>query len=145
MRNGYSMNFVTNTMTITRGFNRRASNSNTNEYQLLMGLRRDFPNLRIVFYAPKRKRTARLTYDKMICYIGCQNDAPARLQEFNVIRETSIAQASPYNYVKSWFLREFPNYNEIPKFDENGNITSIIAAAEPKTVSKTEKQKNDAA
>lgn len=145
MRKGYSMNYATNTLTITRGFNRRACDENTEEYRKINQLRGNCPNLRIVFYTPKRKRTSRLTYDKMVCYIGCFDDAAKRLQEFNAVREFSQAQPSPYTYVKSWFVREFPKYKELPQFDKSGNIIHGMAAVEPESFDKVENKSNDVA
>ena len=98
MKNGYKMNFVTNTLTITNGFNRRANDDNTDEYRIINKLRQDCPSLRIVFCTPKRKKTSRLTYEKMMSFIGCQRDAAKLLQEFNTVRDFSRAQPSPYNF-----------------------------------------------
>ena len=139
------MNFVTNTLTITKGFNRRANNENTEEYRIIKKLRQDCPNLRIVFYTPKQKKSPRLTYEKMISFIGCQNDAAKLLQEFNTIRNFSKAQPSTYNYVKSWFMNKFPNYRELPKFDKHGNLVDFKTAVQAKRANNPENKPNDAA
>ena len=108
----YKMDFTTNTLTITKDFEKKAMNVNSVEYQTLKQLKADFPSLRIVKKAsPKRKRSlARPTYDKMVKFLSCQVNSAILLKEFAEVREYSKAQENPYQFVREWFFQSFPNY-----------------------------------
>lgn len=139
----YKMDFITNTLTITKDFERKAMNINSVEYQTLKQLKADFPSLRIVKKsAPKRKSSlARPTYDKMVKFLSCQANSAVLLKEFTEVREYSKAQENPYQFVREWFFANFPNYQNIPKFDENGKIIATTAIAETRKVIPMEEQK----
>ena len=65
MKNGYKMNFMSTTLTITQSFEKRAMEIGSDEYEILKQLRADFSNLRIVKKASptRRNNAARPTYD----------------------------------------------------------------------------------
>lgn len=132
MKNGYKMNFMSATLTITQNFEKRAMEIGSDEYEILRQLRVDFPNLRIVKKAsPKRRNNvARPTYDKMVKFLSCQANASILLNEFTEIREYSKAQENPYQFVRKWFMLNFPNYQSIPMFERNGHIPAPSVNAE---------------
>ena len=139
----YKMDFTTNTLTITKDFERKAMNINSIEYQTLKQLKADFPSMRIVKkYAPKRKSSlVRPTYDKMVKFLSCQTNSSILLKEFAEVREYSKAQQNPYQFVREWFFANFPNYQSIPKFDEAGKLIAPSATTEPRKVIPMEEQK----
>lgn len=123
MKKNYEINFAAKTITITQAFSERAQYPGNEEYSLLITLRKDFPEFKFMISAPKaRKRNRKITYDKMVQYISCQKDSTILLKRFTEVRELSKSKSSPYNFVYKWFIVTFPNYNELPKFDENGEI-----------------------
>ena len=142
MAMNYKMDFTTNTLTITKDFEKKAMDINSAEYRTLKQLKVDFPNLRIAKKAaPKRKKSnARPTYDKIVKYLSCQSNATILLKEFTEVREHSKAQENPYQYVRELFFQNFPNYKSIPKFDEQGNMISA-PTAEPSKVIQLEEKK----
>ena len=84
------MDFTTNTLTITKDFEKKAMNVNSVEYQTLKQLKADFPSLRIVKKAsPKRKSSlcSPPTYDKMVKFLSCQANSAILLKEFAEVRE----------------------------------------------------------
>lgn len=92
-----------------------------------MTLRAELPDMRIV--APKTNRKGKkrdnLTYANMITFINCQNNAEILLKEFEKVKELASGQGgNAYQNVKRWFLATFPNYKDIPSFDEAGNLIS---------------------
>lgn len=139
----YKMDFTTNTLTITKDFERKAMNVNSVEYQTLKQLKADFPSLRIVRKAsPKRKSSlARPTYDKMVKFLSCQANSAILLKEFAEVREYSKAQENPYQFVREWFFANFPNYQSIPKFDKEGNLIAPTAIAENRRIIPMEEPK----
>lgn len=139
----YKMDFTTNTLTITKDFEKKAMNVNSVEYQTLKQLKIDFPSLRIVRKAsPKRKSSlAHPTYDKMVKFLSCQTNSAILLKEFAEVREYSKAQENPYQFVREWFFANFPNYQSIPKFDEEGKLIMSSVAAENHKIIPMEEQR----
>ena len=139
----YKMDFTTNTLTITKDFEKKAMDINSVEYRTLKQLKADFPSLRIVKKsAPKRKSSlARPTYDKMVKFLSCQANSAILLKEFAEVREYSKAQENPYQFVREWFFANFPNYQSIPKFDEAGKLIAPSATAETTKIITMEEQK----
>ena len=139
----YKMDFTTNTLTITKDFEKKAMNVNSVEYQTLKQLKADFPSLRIVRKAsPKRKSSlVRPTYDKMVKFLSCQANSAILLKEFAEVREYSKAQENPYQFVREWFFANFPNYQSLPKFDKEGNLIAPTAIAENRRIIPMEEPK----
>lgn len=126
MKKGYTIDFTTNTVTITKGFAQKASTVGSDEFNTLMKLRE--LGLNIVNAAPKtksRRRNGALTYSMMRLHMSHLADSEAYLDEFDAVREESKSHSNPYNYVRRWFENRFPNYNSIPHFDENLKIVNI--------------------
>lgn len=139
----YKMDFTTNTLTITKDFEKKAMNINSVEYQTLKQLKADFPSLRIVKKASHKRKSslARPTYDKMVKFLSCQANSAILLKAFAEVREYSKAQENPYQFVREWFFANFPNYQSIPKFDEAGNLIAPSATTETRKVIPMEEQK----
>ena len=135
----YTFDFAKNALTISDRFNKRAMDPANEEYATLLKLKSDFPGLRIyVKPTPKRKNTsARLTYDKMVKYLSCQPDSERLLLMFNHVREDSKSKGASYQYVRQWFLKNFPEYFQYPSFDEHGNLINPRGAAKTETTQKT--------
>ena len=139
MKNQYSLDFVKNTLTISERFNKRAMNPDNDEYAILLKFKNDFPGLRIYIKpAPKRKNaSAQLTYTKMVKYLACQPDGERLLLMFKQICELATSSNMSYQYVKKWFLEQFPEYLQYPSFDENGKMVNPRGTAKAETAQKT--------
>lgn len=122
----YAIDFVTNTVTVTKKFAEAASHIGTPEFHTMMQLRE--MNLAIVTKAPAKKKNTQLTYKKMQKYISCLEDADMYQEEFKVICEESKAQPAPYHYVANWFDKTFPNYGKLP--ERNSNLKVINTPAD---------------
>lgn len=107
---GYSYDAISNTLTMTAAFAKKASQLNTAEYNIVRQLRNDNPGMKIEKSAAK---------------------APSKVQ------------ASPYKYVKTWFLNNYANYSEQPEFDADGFVivkTKSQMEAEKKIAGKAQEQ-----
>ena len=127
MKNGYKINFLNGTIEVTKAFMKEAETYNSNAYNTLMTLKADLPNMRIVAQGQSRKPRKRdnLTYNNILQFINCQNNAEILLKEYIQVKKLASGQGgSVYQNVKQWFLNTFPNYREIPSFDEEGNLIS---------------------
>lgn len=74
--NTYKIDFVNNTLTMSKAFEDALNNPNSQEYKLFLQLRADFPGLTIIRKtrrAPKKARPNKnLTYKHMEQYIFCR-------------------------------------------------------------------------
>ena len=82
-------------------------------------------------YAEKLKlgKTPMLTYAEMRSYIVKLDDAEEMGKEFDLIREAAKERKNRISYVNQWFRSEFPNYDNVPEFDENLRIVHNPNAA----------------
>ena len=140
---GYSYDAITNTLTMTATFAKKASLLNTAEYNIVRQLRNDNPGMKIEKSAAKApaNRPLNITFAKMEEYIKQCRDSKDRLEAFKKVKSLSKIQASPYKYVKTWFLNNYANYSEQPEFDAEGFVivkTKSQMEAEKKAASTDE-------
>ena len=120
----YRIDFAKMTLIMTADFADRAYDPTTEEYEILTRLQRDFPRLRIVrktHRSPKTTNPAKgLTYERMEKYIRLHENADELLDLFQKVQSAGRG----YPYVKAWFVKQFPNYNDIPNF-VNGKLRIV--------------------
>ena len=121
---GYNYDAITNTLTMTASFAKKASQLNTPEYHIVRQLRLDNPGMKIEKATPKASsnRPVNLTFAQMEGFIAKCANSEERLNVFEKIKALSKIQASPYAYVRKWFLENYANYSEQPEFDEKGFV-----------------------
>ena len=125
MTNGYNYNALNNTLTISASFAKKASKVGTLEYNVILKLRRDFPNLTIV-QEEKKEGKKGLTYVQMEAFIALHRNKDELGKLFNNVRKLSRVQPMPYKYVKTWFDNKFPYYSEQPTFDADGYVIDPV-------------------
>lgn len=144
MKNTYKVDFVNNTLTMTKAFEDAASNPTSQEYKLLQQIRADFPGLTIIRKtrrAPKKARpTKNLTYKHMEQYMSVFQNADKLLAQFEVVKECSKQQPSPYKFVRDWFEAQFPKYREQPDFSPNASKVVALVAFQKKQEEKQEQE-----
>ena len=121
-KNGYQINFVTNTVTVTRKFLEDASLIGTDAFNIMLQLRQ--MNLTIVVKAPAKKKNKVLTYAKMQKFISCLDEAAKYQAMFDAVREESKGMPTPYQYVVSWFKATFPKYGKLPEHNTDMQIVN---------------------
>ena len=124
-KNGYQINFVTNTVTVTRKFLEDASLIGTDAFNIMLQLRQ--MNLTIVVKAPAKKKNKALTYAKMQKFISCLDEADKYQTMFDAVRKESKGMPAPYKYVVSWFYNTFPKYGQMPEHDADMRIVNTPA------------------
>ena len=136
MKNTYKIDFVNNTLTMSKAFEEALNNPASEEYKLFLQLRADFPSLTIIRKtrrAPKKVRpTKNLTYKHMEQYMSVFQNADELLAQFKVVKECSQQQPSPYKFVLDWFKKQFPKYKELPDFGNNAPKVIDLAAFQKK-------------
>ena len=65
---------------------------------------------------PNKKTRRNLTFANMVEYMKTQENSEDLLAEFETMKSRSKIQASPYQYVLSWFEGKFEGYNDLKQF-----------------------------
>lgn len=125
-RKGYEINYITNTITVSKKFLEQASTLGGNTYETMKALR-ELGMPIIPEKTKKRKASSRLTYKQMLHHISCLADARHYLAEFEAVRKASKGEEHPYKYVENWYESTFPNHAAVPEFDENFRIVNTPA------------------
>jgi hypothetical protein len=140
MKNTYKVDFVNNTLTMTKAFEDAASNPTSQEYKLLQQIRADFPGLTIIRKtrrAPKKARhTKNLTYANMEKYMSVFKNSVELLAQFEVVKECSKQQPSPYQVCAGLVQGPVPQLQGQPDFSNN---TSKVIDLE--TIKKKQEEK----
>lgn len=147
--NTYKIDFVNNTLTMSKAFEDAANNPFSEEYKLLQQLRADFPGLTIARKtrrAPKKARpTKNLTYKHMEKYMSVFQNKKELLAQFEVVKTCSLEQPSPYKFVRDWFKTQFPDYDKKPDFSPNAskviNLVPFLEKQEKKEQKEQEEKK----
>ena len=129
---GYEIDFTTNTLYMNYKFAEVSGEYGTPEYKLLQKIRKDLPDIKVVKRAGRNAKTCnankRLTYKNMQDYIMAQDNYEPLLASFMLARIESKCAPSPYAFVRDWFVKQFPNYQECKTFEREKIITFDNAA-----------------
>ena len=132
MKNTYKIDFATNTITLTKAFEESAANPKSTEYKMLLRLRADFPTMNIIRKSRRSPKTANpnrnLTYANMEKYMSVFKNAAELREQFEIVKTMSKGQPSAYNYVKGWFVSQFPDYKALPDFTSGKLNVSVLTA-----------------
>ena len=142
MTKGYKIDFVNNTLTISKAFEDAAAVPYSEEYKLLQQIRADFPNLAITRKARRastiKKRNKNMTYANMEKYMSVFQNAVELLAQFEVVKKQSKLEKSPYQFVLTWFVEQFPDYQKLPDFTEKAKnviaLNTFMKGQKPKVV-----------
>ena len=141
---GYSFDPITNVVTCSESFLKKASRLNSPEYLVLKQLRAEIPGLKIEKGEKKSgNRPLNITFAKMEEYIKNCRDGETRLEAFQKVKSLSKIQSSPYQYVRTWFLDNYANYSEQPTFDADGFV--IVKTKSEMEVEKKAQEEAEAA
>lgn len=117
-QNEYKIDHIEQTITLTKKFAKAAGILNSAEYQVLKQLRTDYPDytvaLREIAKKESKKSYANLTYNAMKQFIKItEGEESESLHQLEVVIRLSKGQAGCYAYVKSWFIKHYPRYNDV--------------------------------
>ncbi len=111
MKNGYNYDVMSNTLTISESFAKKASKVGTAEYEIMLKLRKDYPSLKIQ-KEEKGKASKQITFKTMEDFINAHRNATELKTQFNGIRKLAKFHAMPYLFVKNWFEETFPYFKD---------------------------------
>ena len=105
---------------VTKAFEKKACIFGTEEFKRWREYKAMFPNAVMTTKSIKKntnKKTRRnLTFANMVEYMKTQENSEDLLAEFETMKSRSKIQASPYQYVLSWFEAKFEGYNDLKQF-----------------------------
>lgn len=130
--NAYEVNHIDNTIICGKTFMRNASKYGTAEYNEFVGMKRDFPNYKVVVIEPKKaegKMSLKgLTRELMELYITTNfGEGSDEHKDFLNQMRMSNAYTNPYMYMRKWFVNKYPNWDNKEK--ERQEIRARKAAA----------------
>ena len=118
---GYYYDHTTNTLTMTKAFERKSSQYGTKECKTLITLENMFAGMQTEVYQVKRKNSA-VTYEMMEMFLTIMPNSEHNLKEYARVKKMSPSFKSAYKYVADWFYKTFPYYGELIVKDENDNV-----------------------
>ena len=138
----FKFDVVSQTLTISAKFDEQMANPKSEEYNLVMQFRADFPNLTIArkthktpsHYTTKSgekfncNQFKNLTYDRMEKFIAALPQNEDYMREYTVVKKfgTSV-NGNGYPLVREWFMAQFPEFRKNPLFYLS-NTPQIIKA-----------------
>ena len=130
-----NINYITNTIELTKKFAKAAGVLNSPEYNELLAIRRDYPTFSIVVREIKKKAGKKtyknLTFVKMreliVEWEGEDSDA---VKQYDKVVAISSVQTGPYAYVKTWFIKNYKDKLEEYTVKEAAETDSENAEAE---------------
>ena len=126
MMNGYSFDALNNALTISASFAKKASKVGSLEYNIILKLRKDFPDLTIQQDA-KKEGKKNINYTQMEDFIAMHRNKDELKAEMDKVRKLSRIQPMPYKYVKTWFENRFPYFSDDqPTFDADGFVVDSM-------------------
>ena len=122
---GYSINWSTNTITMTKKFAAEANQYGTEAYNMLMDVRsKGFHIVVRKETKPRKACPTRLTFKQMETTLSCMDYADERLEQLHAVMDAGKGQKNQYEYVRRWFLKNYPHFAEIPMLDTSCRLVA---------------------
>ena len=127
----FKFDVVSQTLTISAKFDEQMANPKSEEYNLVMQFRADFPNLTIArkthktpsHYTTKSgekvncNQFKNLTYDRMEKFIAALPRNEEYMREYTVVKNFgTTVNRNGYPLVCEWFMAQFPEFRKNPLF-----------------------------
>ena len=133
---GYTIKWNSNTVIMTRRFADKACEYGTAEYEALMAFRANGFHVVEKWYRPRKACPTRVTYKLIMNYFSTLPTKDEEMKKFRAVREESKSYHNPYEYVRQWFIREYPGYiaalvRNSKKMDSDVNLQIVPDEQEP--------------
>lgn len=117
---GYKICYATETVIVTKKFMEDAGIINSAAFKQMMVLRE--MGMPIVVRELKPRKKNAITYAQMIQYIALVENSSNYMAEFNAMRAEAGSKNARYHRVLTWFRKTFPNFYDMPQFNEKYEI-----------------------
>ena len=144
---GCSYNPMTNTLSLSESFVKKASRLGTAEYKMVLQYQKDHPDLKMVQMEKKPSEHKRdtVTYTRMEETINRCRDKEKRLVQYERMRAWANIQDAPFLKLKAWFLNNYANYDSMDDIDDEGFFLPKTKAEVEAEKKARETAKNEAA
>ncbi len=121
---GYEINYIENTIDVTKSFLKEAGTIGSAAYTQLAQLHKDLPDFQIIPREISKKQGKQtygnLTYKVMEEFITAkeEDNATVVLAEFKRVQTLSKIQSGSYAFVKTWFLKRYKEEFEHAETEE---------------------------
>lgn len=119
---GYSIDWTKRVVTMTKKFAKEANEYGTPAYKTVNGFRKDGFQLTVKKAEKRKACPTRLTFKQMEQYLSCLTNADEHIAGLHAIMSIAKAQKNQYEHVRQWFLKNYPNFREIPKLNSDLRI-----------------------
>ena len=128
----YKINFTTNSVTITKAFEKAAQEYGSDAYNMLL----EFKRAGFAIVHPMRVRhSSRPSYEDMRHYITRCEDNETLLRDYDLTVDLYQDVKGGYSKVYSWFHKECPNYGKLPEFNREGKVIRMAEQRDLRKVS----------
>ena len=114
---------------VSKTFAKKACIFGTEEFKLWREYKAIFPEAQMITKEikknPNKKTYKNLTYKNMELFLQQQEDAVAKIAEFEKQKKLAQIQESPYRAVLAWFLTEYSDYGTYKEFFKE---TTVVIA-----------------
>ena len=121
---GYKINYKTNTVTMTKKFAAEAGEYGTEAYHMLMDVRSKGFNIIVRESKPRKACPTRITFKQMEIILSCMDYADERLEQLHTVMDAGKGQKNQYEYVRRWFLANYPHFAEIPVLSTSCHVVA---------------------
>ena len=115
--NGCVVSHNNKTITLTKAYAKLAYTPGTKEFRELSTILKAYPHLTVAMRSAKpneeKEKHTGLTVDRMEFHIKTIEKDEAGLAEFQAVKAYYKGMNGYYGKVKGWFLKKYPNYQEI--------------------------------
>ena len=130
---GYKINWITNTIVMTKKFAAEANQYGTEAYNMMMDIRGKGFNIVIKESTPRKACPTRLTFKQMETLLSCMDYADERLAQLHIVMDAGKGQKNQYEYVRRWFLKNYPRFYETPVLNSNNHLVAPRVELIPET------------
>lgn len=119
MKNNIRFDFITNTLTVSKGFYDEACKYGTDENAELKRVMEDYPNMRVAVRSTRsgsrQQESKGLTYRYMRKFIAIMDRNNLSVFEQTILYYETLCEESSqvYQSVKGWFLENYPRHREM--------------------------------
>ena len=121
---GYKINWQTNTVIMTKKFAADAGEFGSEAYNLLMDMKDKGFTINVRESKPRKACPTRITFKQMETILACMDYADERLEQLHAVMAAGKGQKNQYEYVRRWFLKNYPHFAEIPVLDTNCRLVA---------------------
>ena len=133
----YSIDWTKRVVTMTKKFADEANEYGSPAYRIVNGFRKDGFQLAVKKPEKRKACPTRLTFRQMETYLSCLTNADEHIAGLHAMMEIAKAQNNQYEHVRKWFLKNYPNFREIPKLNSNLQIEAPHLTLVDETESKS--------